>query len=266
MRENGKVVRTVTGQNLETKEPLTGQAVVFRTTAKSGIVVTKTYRLFPDTDGFELEIKFESPGQDRSTVYHLLGPHGIPIEGIWYTGTFREVFFGQLTAPGQIKVDTHSASDIASAKDSSIDNTEKPIRFAGVENQYFATFLEPDPPPTGQQDRWDSRAVAMVLRKDEKVIQSDVGVEITSKPIVVRPDEPVVHLYRVYTGPKAKQALHAYGAEGLAGYRKSQWIPFAPDIARVFITPTLDFTYWVTERVAPSSAARRETTASRSSC
>ncbi len=247
VRENGKVVRAVTGQNRETNQPATGQAIVFRTTAKSGVVVTKTYRLFPDTDGFELELKFESPGKERSTVYHLLGPHGIPIEGIWYTGTFREVFFGQL---GQLKPDTYAASDIAGAKEGSIENTEKPIRFVGVENQYFAVFLEPDPMPTGQENRWDSRTVALVLRKDEKVFQSDVGAEITSRPITVRPDEPVVHTYRVFTGPKTYQALHPYGAEALASYRKNQWIPFAPDIARVLITPTLEFTYNVTERVA----------------
>jgi YidC/Oxa1 family membrane protein insertase len=246
VRENGKAVRAVTGQNLETKEPLTGQAVVFRTTAKSGVVLTKTYRLFPDTDGFELEIKFESPKKERSTVYHLLGPHGIPIEGIWYTGTFRDVFFGQL---GLVKPATHSASDIASAKDGSVDNTERPICYAGVENQYFAAFIEPDPAPTGQDSRWDSRTAALVLRKDEKVIQSDVGIEITSRPITVKPDEPVVHLYRVFTGPKTYKALHPYAAEALAAYRKT-WIPFAPYIAQTLITPTLDFTYNVTERVA----------------
>ena len=40
--------------------------------------------------------EIREPRQERSLVYHLLGPHGIPIEGIWYTGTFRDVFFGQL--------------------------------------------------------------------------------------------------------------------------------------------------------------------------
>jgi YidC/Oxa1 family membrane protein insertase len=209
-------------------------------------VVTKTYRLFPDTDGFELELKFESPEKERSTVYHLLGPHGIPIEGLWYTGTFRDAFFGQL---GQDKPDTHSASDVASAKDGSIDNTEKPIRYAGIENQYFATFVEPDPPPTGQDDRWDSRTAALLLYKDERVIQSEVGVEITSRPITLKPAEPVVHLYRVFTGPKTDQALKPYEAVALAAYRKT-WIPFAPYIAQTLITPTLGVMYQVTERVA----------------
>ncbi len=250
VRENGKVVRSVTGKNLQTNAPLTGQAVVFRITAKSGVVVTKTFRLFPDTDGLEVEIKFESPGQERSTVYHLLGPHGIPIEGIWYTGTFRDVFFGTVAAPGQTKVDTHSASDVASAKETPIDSTALPLHFAGVENQYFATFVEPVPTPTGTEARWDSRTVAVLLHKDEKVYQSDVGVQITSKPIKVKPDEPVVHLYRVFAGPKTHAALQPFGAEKLASYRKPQWIPFAPDIARVLITPTLGFTYQVTERVA----------------
>ena len=56
--------------------------------------------------------------------------------------------------------------------------------------------------------------------------------------------------YRVFAGPKTHEALAPYGADGLASYRKPQWIPFAPDIARVLITPTLGFTYQVTERVA----------------
>jgi YidC/Oxa1 family membrane protein insertase len=244
--ENGKAVRTVTGRDRETNKPVTGEAVVFRITAKSGVVVTKTYRLFPGTDGFELEMKFESPDKERSTVYHLLGPHGIPIEGLWYTGTFRDVFFGQL---GQDKPTTLSASDVASAKDGSSDNTEKPIRYAGIENQYFATFVEPDPPPTGQDDRWDSRTAAIMLYKDERVIQSEVGVEITSRPITLKPAEPVVHLYRVFTGPKTDQALKPYEAVALAAYRKT-WIPFAPYIAQTLITPTLGVMYQVTERVA----------------
>ena len=56
--------------------------------------MTKTYRLRPGADGMEVDLKFESPDKERKFSYNLLGPHGIPIEGEWYTGTFREVFFG----------------------------------------------------------------------------------------------------------------------------------------------------------------------------
>ena len=87
---------------------LLGQAVVFTTTAKNGIACTKTFRLFPNTDGLEVSLKFESPDKERTVVYNLMGPHGIPIEGEWYTGTFRDVVFGQLNGK-QIEVDDHSA-------------------------------------------------------------------------------------------------------------------------------------------------------------
>jgi len=250
---NGKIVRTVEGIDPATKVPVTGQAVVFQTTATSGLVLTKTFRLFPNADALEVELKFESPGRQRSFVYNLLGPHGIPIEGLWYTSTFRELFFGHLNQRGATEIVTHLASDVvsAAATDKPIDNTAWPLCFAGVENQYFTTFIEPNPLPTGQEDRWDSKTTALVLEKNDKLThQADVGVRLSSKPITINPDQPVVHTYRLYAGPKTAQALLPYRAQDLASYRKSQWIPFAPDIARLVITPTLGFTYEVTVRVA----------------
>ena len=74
--------------------------------------MTKTYRLRKGADGFEVELKFESPEQERTVVYKLLGPHGIPIEGEWYTGTFRDVFFGQVDGK-DVKIVTNAANDIA---------------------------------------------------------------------------------------------------------------------------------------------------------
>ena len=94
--EKGQTVRAVSGIDPLTKAPIAGQAVVFKTEAKNGVIVTKTFRLFPNTDGLEVDLKFESPDKERSFVYNLLGPYGIPIEGEWYTGTFRDVVFGQL--------------------------------------------------------------------------------------------------------------------------------------------------------------------------
>jgi YidC/Oxa1 family membrane protein insertase len=243
-----KIVQSVSGTDLHTKAPVTGQSIAFRTTAKSGIVATKTFRLFPNVDSIEVELKFESPDRERSTVYNLMGPHGIPVEGLWYTSTFRDVFFGQL---GSTEILTHSAGDIAAAKEGAIDNTTLPLRFAGVENQHFAILIEPVPPPARPEDRWDSKTIALLLHKTEQVQQSDVGFKITAKPISVGPQQPVVHTYRVFAGPKTVDALVDYGAELLASYHKQQWtIPLAPSIARFAITPTLGFTYEVTRRVA----------------
>jgi YidC/Oxa1 family membrane protein insertase len=248
--EKGRAVHAVTSVDPVTKAQVIGQAVIFKTTAQSGVVITKTFRLLPNTNGVEVDLKFESPDKERSVIYNLMGPHGIPIEGEWYTGTFRDVVFGQLNGQ-KTDIITHAASDVASAGDTLIDNTARPLVFAGVENQYFATLVESNPPPTGDADRWDSKTIALVLAKDEKAPQkSNVGVRISSRAIKIGPNQPVIHNYRVFAGPKTTDALLPYHAEGLAKYRKNQWIPLAPEIAQYLITPTLRFTYDVTARVA----------------
>ena len=101
----------------------------------------------------------------------------------------------------------------------------------------------------------------MILHKNEQAIQkSDAGVRISSKPISVGPNRPISHNYRVFAGPKTVEILADYRAEGLASYHKNQWfgIPFAADIARVVITPTLGFTYQVTAGVARLFGRKRE--------
>ena len=62
-------------------------------------------------------------------TYNLLGPHGIPIEGEWYTGTFRDVFFGTLNR-GAIDIVTVSAYDVAK-RDKRYDSTSLPLGRSG---------------------------------------------------------------------------------------------------------------------------------------
>ncbi len=46
--ENHKIVRSVSGTDPITNAEIMGQAIVFRTKAANGVVVTKTFRLFPE--------------------------------------------------------------------------------------------------------------------------------------------------------------------------------------------------------------------------
>ncbi len=246
----GAIKRAIVKDDPATGKPIEGQSVVFRTTSADGVVVQKTFKLWKNSDGVDVEITFESPDRPRTVVYNLLGPHGLRIEGEWYTSTFRELVFGQMNR-GAVDVATYTASDVVGARDKPIDNSTLPIRFAGIENQYFATLVAPFPPPAKPEDRWDARTIAMVLHKDDRAPhKADIGVRISSRPIELAPGSPVTHVYQVFAGPKTPEALVAYGAEGLASYRKSSIIPFAAYLARVVITPTLGFMYGLTERIA----------------
>lgn len=249
--DQGRVVVPLTGTTDSGKE-VEGQQVSFRTKAANEVVVTKTFRLWKETDGLELEIRFDSPDQERAFSYNLLGPHGIPIEGEWYTGTFREAFFATYDQ-GKIKVSTHTANDIvkASRAGKPIESTTLPLRFTGIENQYFALLMTPAPAPTSEADRIDRETLAIVLHEDPKALQkSDVGVRMTSRPLKIGPNVPAVHTFRIFTGPKTDEALSDYAASSLVSYRKSSYIPYASTIARYVIAPTLSFTYQVTRRVA----------------
>ena len=244
-----RIVRPIQRVVPSSGQTLEGQELVFRTQVRGGIVVTKTFRLWQAEDGFSLEIKFESPEREHQIAYEMLGPHGIPIEGEWYTGTFRDVVFGTLDR-GSTHVVTWSAYDVAKSGEKAIDSTALPLLFAGVENQYFAVLLQPDPPPSSEADRIERATTAVVIHRNEASLQtSDVGVRLRSRPVRIGPNLAVTHGYRVFAGPKTEEALQPFGAEELAGYRKS-WIPGASFIARYFITPTLSFTYRITEVVA----------------
>ena len=48
----------------------------------------------------------------RNSPAESLGPHGIPIEGEWYTGTFRDVFFGLVDPRGHLSIETRTVYDV----------------------------------------------------------------------------------------------------------------------------------------------------------
>jgi YidC/Oxa1 family membrane protein insertase len=248
--DQGRVVRPLRRDAAAGAPAAEGQEVVLRATSDDGVVVTKTYRLWQGEDGFDFALKFESPDKERSFSYNLLAPYGIPIEGEWYTATFREAFFGTAAPGGAVNLTAHTAYEIAKATDKPIESTVEPLRFAGVENQYFAILLAPTLASNDPDDRIDRESQAVLLERHPQDAQkSDVGVRIHSRPITVGPNVSREVAFKVFAGPKTEAALAPYGAEELAVYRKGI-IPFASTIARYFISPILSFTYAVTERVA----------------
>ena len=82
--------------------------------------------------------------------------------------------------------------------------TTLPLAYAGVEDQYFATFVEPSPMPKSDVDRWDASAdMLMIHTKAEDTQKADLTVAVESRPIAVGPNlGEVSHTYKVFVGPK----------------------------------------------------------------
>ncbi len=226
-----------------------GRECVFRAVVKRPpLVVTKTIRLMKQSDAVEMSLSVASGDRERKVVYELVGPHGVPIEGEWYTSTFQDAFFGQRDSSG-VKIVTQPAGTIAKDGAKPFDNTALPLAFAGIENQYFAAFIEPK--PATPDDRWDERTYATVVRRKPDVQKSDIGVNIQSRVLEVGPNRELKHDYALYAGPKLYDSLLAYGAEDLSSYRKA-WvpIPYASTLSKAVIAPLLDVIYGFTQRVA----------------
>ncbi len=232
-----------------------GQSIAFRTRVESlGVEVTKTFVLRPGSDSIELSLAFRSDAP-RPIAYKLHGPQGIPIEGEWYTSNFREIFFGKVAGQAT-EIETHLASEVLSQqqKGDPLRVTTLPLKFAGVENQYYAVFFEPTPTPSSPDQRIDDRTVAELIRETRESHKSDVSVAMISRPIRPAPGAPVTQSFRIFAGPKTTEALQPYGAEDLAAYRKGWQIPvimpLANWLARSVIGPLLDRMYALTRSVA----------------
>jgi len=249
-------VRVVSKVQPTSKLPVRGQEIHFRNKlASPSVEVTKVFRIWEGEEGFEVDLRFQGSDADAKLSYRLIGPHGIPIEGEWYTSTFRDVFFGQSTKPNTTEVITRTAYDaVKYAGDPAQQITSAPLAFAGVEDQYFATLVQPWPTPRNQEERWDASSDSYIIKSNPEDSQkADVTVAIDSKPIAIGPNlDEVIHSYRVYAGPKTAAALLPFGADELSSYRKNQWvtIPFASSLAKGVIAPLLDKIYWVTESVS----------------
>lgn len=117
------------------------------------IRIVKTYRLEPGAYhlGLTLEIQNQSGAKGADPTwfrYQLSGAHGLPIEGEWYTSTFRQSMIGMLDARQNLYREVEDASRIShrgggdrvpqgGLNDSS-------LQYAAVATQYFASAIVVD--------------------------------------------------------------------------------------------------------------------------
>ena len=129
--------------------------VVFRKEV-GDVIVTKTYTLKTGDYhiGLEIGLQLKPGAAARKFRYQLTSAHGLPVEGQWYTYTFRNAIIEKseggnpwrtLTAARDI---THDGGQDASWRSESgwIAEDNKKIDFFGISVQYFASMMAVEKP------------------------------------------------------------------------------------------------------------------------
>ncbi len=239
-----------------------GQKVSFRHKPQEvpGLTIVKTFEVAKGRNDVAVSVRLESDA-DRSLAYRVIGPHGLPLEGQWYSYTYRDLFYAP--ADPRAALISRSATNVATSADPDSGYPPElvtiPIRFAGVETQYFATFVSlkgvnPDVPDTNWISESTEKLIGPVPTDPNK---ADITVSLTTKPVRVGPKSPVTHDYSVFLGPKTVEALAPFGAEELTTYRRGWAVPGSRLLARSFISPLLDGTYAATRKLAGLFGASR---------
>ncbi len=165
-----------------------------------------------DTDALGYQLQFELTlknlgAQAQAVSYTLQGPVGLPLENAENTRMFRKLEMGFFDSEtGEVTGSSMTAAAVAKAADGDkLEQWKKPIKYIGVDVQYFTALLVPG----GDQLKSPYIAVAqplLVARRD-KTSHSDVSLTLTSHEIDLAPGEQVSHSYRLFAGPKRQKLL-----------------------------------------------------------
>jgi len=202
--------------------------VVFETDLLKGppyfLKIRKTYTLNPKEYHVGLKIDFIAlPGRVRGNGkfrYQIVGAHGMPVEGEWYTPTYRNALVGSRTPGGGAKRTYDDAKTINEKHGSDkITRGDNQFTYAAVVTQYFASAIAVDDTMTGPaQYPWDYvRATREPIRprgdrsreeieeerklEDEQPFLSDITVRVVSVQLDPAPEETLTHQYLIYNGP-----------------------------------------------------------------
>jgi len=206
-------------------------AATFRYASLDGqVVVLKHYALSKSTqagaalaearemeaDGYQLDFRIEiqnAAGEARTVQYSLHGPVGLPLENADHTSKFRDVKVGFVNDDGTTRPVAKTTAALAKEKaDNGIEEWKAPVRYVGIDVQYFAALLLP------VDDQLASNYFETIkpelLDEPSKKSHSDVALQFQSRPLELAPQgKPTVHAFRLFAGPKRQDLLAAIQAE-----------------------------------------------------
>lgn len=220
------------------------KTAVFRFTSPDGRwEAIKTYSLQPadaatsnhDPSGYLLNVSLvfrnlsDAPGSLR---YNLQGPVGVPLENAENTQIYRKVEAGTLEDPADPAdvslVSLSAAAAVDQINDAIAENApgkrptwRYPIKWAGVDMQFFAALVMPqgdqlgDKDKDGKPDAWFEEILPVIVTEATPVERSDVSLLFKSRELAVPAAGEMRHDFQIYLGPKRAQLLEPFLADSV---------------------------------------------------
>ena len=200
--------------------------VTFRIQVPGVIEVVKQYqlkRLHPQeidklrdtsSSGYTLTLEQSITNISNEAIsanYTLQGPVGLPLENVKNTRIFRSIKVGFLDDTGSIIAESLTAADIAnSAEENKLEEWKSPLRYIGVDTQYFTALLLPD----GNQLKRPSIEITkpILVERAQNEEHSDISVQLISFDIDLAAGKSNTHRYTLFAGPKRRELLEPLGA------------------------------------------------------
>ncbi|TWT95202.1 Membrane protein insertase YidC [Botrimarina colliarenosi] len=185
---------------------------------------------------FDLAVEVRNLRDEPQTVaYELTGPNGLPIEGYWYAnkiGRGDGSFFGDWGSFGLRDVVVRFANDrltqyaAKSVADGDVRpmGQGRPLAFAGVDAQYFASIVIPQKPSLAEVRTAEVRAVLATeeLPKRDQARWQNTSLVLESEPVTLGAaggdSATATDDFRVFAGPKLPELLQAYSANDDANH------------------------------------------------
>ncbi len=181
----------------------------------------KKYTLAPKDYHIGLRIEIERlpggvKGQGQSRL-QISGPRGMPIEGEWYTSTYRNAIIGWQDKKGTPRRQSEDAGSIGIKRGGeAVTRSDNTFKYMVVATQYFASGV-------AISDRWKEEGAMenpwayvratteLPFGKDQDrnvPYFDDITVRAASEVIDLAPgDPPVIHSYMIYNGPSKVRLL-----------------------------------------------------------
>jgi YidC/Oxa1 family membrane protein insertase len=187
--------------------------VVFETTLNAPyfLKLKKNFTLSPKDYHVGMSVDIEPlPGRvkDKGRFrYQIVGPHGVPVEGEWYSTTYRNVMTGYLTSKGGARRAIDDAATIHTGHGGTqVPKGDNTFTYVAVGTQYFASSLAIDDTqsaatkaaiweyvrPTREVHPWDTST---------QLFFADVTFRAVSYALNPTPTETISHKYLIYNGP-----------------------------------------------------------------